>query len=127
MIAQLLTYFAARCPGGSLLGFPTWYKYLDGQTTPVPVVGPGATTCTPVINGGLDIWLILAAVIEILLRIAALLAVGFVIWGGISYITSQGQPDATAKAQHTVTNAIIGLIIAIAATTVVTFAAGRFN
>lgn len=127
MIEQVLTRFAAPCQGGSLLGFPTWYKYLDGLTTAVPEVGEGQTICTPVIGSASDVWLIVAALIEILLRVAALLAVGFVIWGGISYITSQGNPDSTAKAQKTVVNALVGLIISIAATTLITYAAGRFH
>lgn len=81
--------------------------------------------CTPVIGGLNDIWLIVAAVIEILLRLSALLAIGFVLYGGIALITSNGDPDKAAKARKTILNAVIGLVIAVVATTVVSYLAGR--
>ena len=50
-----------------------------------------------------------------------------VIYGGIEFIMSQGEPDKANKARGTVINALIGLVIAVAAATLVTFIAGRFN
>ena len=79
------------------------------------------------LGGITDIWLVVAAVIDILLRIAALVAVGFIVVGGVSYVTSQGEPDRTKTALRTIINALIGLAIAIAATAIVTFIAGRFK
>lgn len=121
MISTITHLFAASCQGGNFLGFPTWYKYLDGY------VDPKTGMCAPQMNGLNDVWLVLAAVIEILLRVAALLAVGFVIYGGISYMTSNGEPDKTTKARHTIISALIGLGIAISAGVVVGFIAGRFH
>ncbi len=121
MIDQVTRVFAAPCPGGNFLGFPTWYKYLDGVTD------PNTGLCSPRMAGLNDVWLVLAALIEILLRVAALLAVGLVIYGGISYMTSNGEPDATTKARHTIINALIGLGIAISAGAIVGFIAGRFH
>src|SRR5437764_11983375 len=105
----LVTRFAAvkdACKGGGFLGFPTWYEYLHGQTTHDGLCSPKLTSLS-------DIWLIAAAIIEILLRVAALVAVGFVIYGGAKYITSQGESEATTKARDTIVNALIGLAIAI--------------
>ena len=68
-----------------------------------------------------DLPLVLLAVVDDLLRIAGLVAVVFVIVGGIQYTTSQGNPDATAKAQSTVLNALIGLVIALFAVAFVTY------
>lgn len=96
--------------------FPTWYKYLEGQTV--------AGRCTPVFNFPHDISKILLAVTEILLRLGGLVAVGFVIYGGIRYILSQGQPENAANALKTIINAIIGLAIAVSATVVVNLVAG---
>ena len=95
----------------SFLGFPTWYEYLHmsgGQ---------------PQIQKLTDIWLIVAAIIEILLRIAALVAVAFIIYGGFSYTTSQGDPDSTSKAKKTLVNALIGLAVAVTAAVTVSFIA----
>src|SRR4051794_29634540 len=111
-----LTRFAVevqQCPGGSLLGFPKWYKYLKGEITPDP--GFGGNTCTPKITGINDVWLIAAAILEILLRAAVLLAIGFVVYGGIRYITSQGEPDKTKAARSTIISGIVGLVIAVTA------------
>ncbi len=106
------------------LGFPKWYKYLGQQ--PVEDAVSGATICNAKLNGIQDVWLVVAAVIELLLRISSLIAIGFIIYGGVSYVISQGVPDKTKKAQATIINAIIGLVISIVATASVSFFAGRF-
>lgn len=111
--------FAATCDGGNFLGLPKWYKYLDGEGTGVD--------CTPTISGINDIWLIVMAVIEILLRIVVLVAIGYVVYGGIRFITSRGNPDKINSARNTLQDALIGLIIAVAATAGVSFIAGRFS
>ncbi len=106
------------------LGFPKWYKYLGQQ--PVEDAVSGATICNAKLNGIQDIWLVVAAVIELLLRVSSLIAIGFIIFGGVSYVISQGAPDKTKKAQTTIMNAVIGLVISIIATAAVSFVAGRF-
>lgn len=125
---DFLYRFAASCSGGGFLGFPTWYKYLPGRTEDVQDTGRTiGTVCTPQITSLSDVWLIVAAIVEILLRIAGLAAVALIVWGGIQFITSQGEPERAAKARGTVINAVVGLIIAVTATVLVTFVAGRFN
>jgi len=74
-----------------------------------------------------DITLILMGVLEMALRIAGLVAVAFVIYGGISYITSQGQPDKTKNAQETIINALVGLVIAMISVAVVSFIGNRLG
>lgn len=120
MIPLLKLFGAGPCPGGEFLGFPKWYKYLEGVTA------EGTTLCSPRLTGLTDVYLILAAIIEVLLRIAALLAVAYVIWGGIEYMLSQGDPEKTTRARKTIINALIGLFISITAAVVVSFFAGRF-
>ncbi len=121
--------FGAPCPGGSFFGFPKWYKYLNGNSSAVN----GQRVCTPELTGLNDIWLIVLAIIEVLLRIAVVVAVMFVIVGGIKYITASGQtggggsPDKIGSAKKTVVDALIGLIIAVSATAVVSFIAGTFQ
>ena len=82
MMYWLLTQFGAAndpCKGGGFLFFPTWYKYLPGNIDPNGL-------CTPQLTSINDIWLIVAAVIEILLRLTALVAVGFIIYGGFAVV-----------------------------------------
>jgi TRAP-type C4-dicarboxylate transport system permease small subunit len=67
-----------------------------------------------------------AAVIEILLRVAALIAVGIVIYAGIQYTTSQGNPEQTSRALNTIIYAAIGLALCILSAVIVTFIARSF-
>jgi hypothetical protein len=120
MITSLFYHFAASCSGGDFLGFPKWYKYLPCQTTPDGLQTPQITQLQ-------DVWLIVAAIIELMLRIAALAAVAFVIYGGVQYMTSQGDPGKTSQARGALLNAVTGLVIAILAASAVSFVAGRFK
>jgi len=119
MTYSLFVHFAASCKGGGFLGFPPWYEYL-------PSINSNGL-CSPQIQKLTDVWLIVAAIIEILLRVAALVAVGFVIYGGFSYMTSQGDPSQTAKAKGTIINALVGLVIAVMAAAVISFIAGSIK
>lgn len=123
---QLLTtfYFAAgqptTCsPRSSFLNFPTWYQYLNGVTD-------ASGNCIPRIQALSDFWLIVAAIVEILLRVATIAAIAMVLYGGVTYILSQGEPDKTSKAKDTVLNALIGLVIAVTASVIVSFVARQF-
>lgn len=118
ILYNLLSIFASGCAPkkSSLLGLPTWYEYLNGVKEP----GPNGA-CSPAIGSLNDIWLILLAVIDILLRIAAILAVAFIVYAGYKYTTSQGDSNKTAEAKDTIINALIGLAIAVSASLIVTF------
>jgi Type IV secretion system pilin len=110
----------------NFLGIPTWYKYLDKETD-------STGKCNVVLSGGdteekansaLPIGL---ALLEATLRLAGLVAVVMVFWGGFKYITSQGNPDSAKGARTTVINAIIGLVIVIVSTSLVTFIGGNIK
>jgi len=49
--------------------------------------------------------------IQVIFFIGALTALLFLFWGGISYITSGGDKEATKSAREKITNAVIGLAI----------------
>jgi hypothetical protein len=124
MISSLLSFFAAAgssCdPGNAFFGFPTWYEYI-GETDPT------SGACMPAIHGINDIWLIVAAIIEILLRIAALAAVIIIIYGGVQYITSQDNPESTSKARGTIINALLGLALSVMAAAIISFIANNIS
>lgn len=101
----------------AFLTFPNWFRNLKCEDG-----GSGA----PVFTGLNDIWTVGANVLDIIIQLAGLLAVGFIIYGGIRYITSQGEPENLQSAKKIVANAIIGLVLAIMASTVVGFIAGSF-
>lgn len=60
---------------------------------------------------GGDIGKLISTVVTIIFIGAALLALFYLIWGGIRWILSGGDKEATAKARGTLTAAIIGLAI----------------
>jgi hypothetical protein len=112
----LFTHYAAdSC--SHFLTFPTWYEYIHAPND-----------CSTIrITGINDVWLIVAAVLEILLRIAALAAIGFIIYGGFEYLTSQAEPDKVTRARQTIISALVGLVIAILAATVINFIASSVS
>ncbi|MDR3298131.1 MAG: hypothetical protein LBT19_02055 [Candidatus Nomurabacteria bacterium] len=56
-----------------------------------------------------------------------LVAVIILIIAGIQYITSEGEPEKTKRAQATITYTVIGLIIATAAAAILSFVTGAFS
>lgn len=103
----------------TFLGLEPWYHYLTVQydkTTKACEV-----TSFQLLGSHSGILLVLLAVVDDLLRIAGLVAVFFVIYAGIRYITSQGSPDQTSQALSTLINALIGLAIALVAIGLVSY------
>lgn len=110
---------AAQCQaGGTFFGLPTWYKYLQCDANGDIMLSGAGAGAVPV--------LILLAVFEMLLILAGMVAVGFIIYGGLKYIVSQGDSSKISAAKTTVLNALIGLVIAVIASQVVSFIAGKF-
>jgi hypothetical protein len=102
--------------------FVPWYEYLRIEADPVTnECGVKDFTLLPGNGESSDIPLVLVAIVDDMLRLTGLIAVIFVIYGGIRYATSQGEPDATAKAQSTILSALIGMAIALIAVALVTF------
>ena len=58
-------------------------------------------------------------IINIILMVAAVIAILFIVIGGFRYITSNGNEEQAGKGRSTLVNAIIGLIIIILAYTIV--------
>lgn len=116
-----LFQFAAACETKGIPLLPSWYKYLNSKQNDV------TGRCTPIFDFPEDISAILLALVEILLRIGTFAAIGFIIYGGVLYMTSQGEPDKAAGAQKTLLNAVVGLIITIIATAVVAFIGGQLQ
>ncbi|HEX9503061.1 MAG TPA: hypothetical protein VF974_01930 [Patescibacteria group bacterium] len=59
-------------------------------------------------------------VINILIAIAGIIAVLFLIYGGLQYITSGGNEEVAESAKKTIQNSIIGLVIIILSFTIIT-------
>jgi len=124
---------AVKCKSGFFFAFVPWYAYFNDNDFDsnchivLNVVNKDAnglagcnaqnTSC----EGINSVWLIALAVFEDLLRVAGIAAVVFVIYGGIRYTTSEGEPEHTRAALGTIINALVGLVIAMIAATTVSF------
>jgi hypothetical protein len=104
----------------SFLGLPTWYKYLDAEEDASGRCSPQLTEDSEgnQINSVLPIGL---AVLEAMIRLAGIIAVVMIFVSGFKYITSQGNPDAAAGARKTAINALIGLVIVVLSTSIISF------
>jgi hypothetical protein len=96
---------------GDFLGFPAWNRGL-----PKDMKGQSPAKL---------VWTVALNVIDMALRVAAIIAIGFIIYGGFRYLTSRGNPDKASAGQDTILKAVIGLVICILASVVVSFAVGR--
>lgn len=115
-----ILYFACALPSGNFLGiFPPWWEFMAGTKDPLGQCTPSLT-----IAGQFQlssIWLIGLAVIDILLRLAGLVAVISIMVAGAQYQFTGGNPEKAASARRRLYNSLIGLGIAIIATATVTF------
>ena len=110
-----LSRFAATCENPpNFFGFPTWYQYLPGKEN---VNG----RCEITSFGIADIPFVFLALVDIALRVAALVAVGYIIYGGVQFIIAQGESDKVKKGRQTIINAVIGLVVAMFAASIVRF------
>lgn len=121
MIHSVTNFAAAACSNSdpNFFGFPTWYQYLN----PHMVQG----VCSVDFQFPNSLPLVGLAVVDILLRIAALVAIGFVVFGGIKYTTSQGEPQALANARETIIGALAGLAIATASSAIISFIGNKIG
>ena len=65
------------------------------------------------------IWTIVLNVLYDLSLVVGVITTGFIIYGGYVYITAEGDRSKAEKAKKTISAAIIGLIIALAATVII--------
>jgi len=105
--------------GGSFFGLPPWWEYVGK----VKVDGLGQ--CMPDYSFPGDVMSIGLAAIDILLTLAGFLAVFAVIMAGIRYIIATGNPEKIRSARRGLTNALIGLVIALIAISLVKFIGTR--
>lgn len=110
--AQVL---AAKCQEVYVLAYPGWYNGL---------------TCNgsqPALTNLNDTWVIVMNIIQWIIITAGYAAVVFIIVGGFMYMTAQGEPSKIAEAKKSITNAIIGLVVALAAVMIVRTVQGAIS
>jgi hypothetical protein len=115
------SYAVNRCgvdTDSDFLLFPTWNRGLDCDTT-------GGAEHVVVEDIPKFIWTVALNALDILLRIAGILAVVMLIVNGYQYLTSSGAPDKVAKAKTGLLRTIVGLALAVLASTIIYFVVDR--
>lgn len=65
-------------------------------------------------------------IIQIVFAILGFMAVLYLIFAGIKFITSQGDPAGVAQARQSIIYALVGIAVAVSAEIIVTFVIGSF-
>lgn len=113
--------FGAKCdpnsdnPKYDFFNFPHWWKYIHSGT------GDIYGNCIPSVKFPDGILAIGLAVIDMLLYAAGIVAVISIIIAGISYITAAGSSEKVSAAHKRIQNALIGLVIVVLASALVSF------
>ena len=101
------------------LGF-TGLVFSTAHAAPIDAVRGGADSVKNDDDSG-DLAGTIKSVINILLFITGMVAVLFIVIGGLRYVTSNGDQNATSSAKNTILYAVIGLVVAIMAYAIVNF------
>lgn len=115
------TVSAGAACEGRILGIPPWYRGLTDDDCNI---------ASPTNSGDKGdnlqgfIWKIVLNIIEMAIIIVAYIAVFFILYGGFLYLTGGGSPGQLEKAKKSITNAVIGLVIAMASVGIINFIFG---
>jgi Type IV secretion system pilin len=71
--------------------------------------------------------LALTNIVAILFSLVGGLSLVFLLWGGLRYVISRGDPSQIKAAKETITYAIVGIVVAIAAGSIVAFIATKLG
>lgn len=111
-----VTYTNVACPKDKgILGFPAWYEGLKCTKSSDANDGYLAPTLSKVE----DFWIIAMNIVQWLVLAVGYVSLYFIILSGFKYMTAAGEPQKTKDAISTLTNAITGLVIALAAVALV--------
>jgi hypothetical protein len=109
---------AEKCNNeGTFLTIPPWYAGVCKKNT----------NAVEITNIAGDISRIALNIFTIVLYVISYIAVAMVIFGGIKYVISTGDPTKATAARQTIQNALIGLLLGLSALAIVNFVSGRIG
>lgn len=113
---------AGGCSGtdSNFFGFPTWYRGLNCSADGAIEIKGEQTLNTVAFKVGLNI-------ADIAIRLSGIVAVGFIVYSGYAYITSQGDKSRVETAKKTLQTAVVGLVITVMAAAIIGFIVYRIN
>lgn len=116
---------ACASDGAQLFSIPAWYRGLtDDDCSIKKISNKGDDAGSVTIQS--FVWTVIGNVFDAIMRIVGVVATGYIIWAGFQYMISAGDSGKMANAKTTLTNACIGLVIAIVASGIVQLVMGVF-
>lgn len=111
------------------LGIPKWFRGLVDANCEVIQPQDRVGDNGEIVEDGLQRFasILLLNIADMLLRVIGLLAVGFIMMGGFKYMLARGDSNKIVAAKKTITNAIVGLVIAMISMTIVNFVFNFFK
>lgn len=112
------TPVSAACDG-RILGIPPWYRGLtEGDDCHIKAPGSGQNGMTKFITK------LALNIIEMVMVVTAYIASFFILYGGYMFVANNGTSSVVERATRTILNAVIGLLISLAAVGLVNFVFG---
>ena len=96
----------------------------NGTTSPAPAAAAAANASlkvTPGVGYVDNLGSVITTAINLIFIVAVILAFGFLIFGGIQWITSGGDKGKTEEARNKITAAVVGLLILGASWAIINF------
>ena len=117
---------ACASDGAQLFSIPAWYRGLtkEGSCEIKKISNKKGDADSVTIQS--FVWTVIGNVFDAIMRIVGVVATGYIIWAGFQYMISAGDSGKMANAKTTLTNACIGLVIAIVASGIVQLVMGVF-
>jgi hypothetical protein len=109
-------------PTSGFLDFPNWNRGLKCKQK---VNGQGNNvTYTEMDDIPKFVWTVVLNIVDILLRVAGIVAVVMILFNGFQYLSSGGQTDKIAAAKKGLLQTIVGLLIAVMSVAIISFIVG---
>lgn len=118
---------ACASDGAQLFSIPAWYRGLTKEgSCEIKTISNKDDAGANSVTIQSFVWTVIGNVFDAIMRIVGVVATGYIIWAGFQYMISAGDSGKMANAKTTLTNACIGLIIAIVASGIVQLVMGVF-
>lgn len=106
---------------------PAWYAYLDvvAEEDVCVVKAPGGAVIEGISGLSKVLPYVAVAILDMLLRIAGLVAFVFIVLSGFRFVFAQGDTGKEKQARAAISNAVIGMVIAMLAAFIVGFIGKR--
>ena len=118
---------ACASDGAQLFSIPAWYRGLTNEgSCEIKTISNKDDAGADSVTIQSFVWTVIGNVFDAIMRIVGVVATGYIIWAGFQYMISAGDSGKMANAKTTLTNACIGLVIAIVASGIVQLVMGVF-